>query len=364
MAVLVTGGAGFVGSHMVRCLVEAQREVVVVDDLSGGRTEALPEGVPLVVGDVGDPNVLERVFRRHDIDAVVHFAGRIQVGESLVDPRLVWRTNVSGTIALLEAVLDAEVQRFVFSSSGAVYGNPEAVPVTEDEPTRPLNPYGETKLAIEHLLASYGRAYGLSYSALRYFNASGADPDSGLGELHDPETHLVPVALDVALGLRPSVSIFGRDYPTSDGTCVRDYVHVMDVADAHLAALEHLERGGPSGVFNLGTGIGHSVLEVVAACERITGRTIPVTEGARRAGDPPVLLASPRRAEAALGWRARRSSLDRMVEDAWAFHARARLEHGAGEELERVIPSEPRPGETTKPSPRLLREGMELPPFR
>ena len=363
MAVLVTGGAGYIGSHMVRCLVEAQREVVVVDDLSSGHREALPEGVPLVVGDIGDPRTLERVFQRHDVDSVVHFAARIQVGESVVDPRLTWKTNVAGTIALVEAALDAEVQRFIFSSSAAVYGNPEAVPVTEDEPTRPLSPYGETKRSVELMLASYGRAYGLSWAALRYFNACGADPDSGLGELHEPETHLVPVVLDVALGLRPCVSVFGRDYPTSDGTCVRDYVHVMDLADAHLAALEHLERGGPSGIFNLGTGVGHSVAEVIATCERVTGRRIPMVEGARRAGDPAVLVASPRRAEATFGWRARRSSLDRIIEDAWAFHARARLER-AVPEGEAPAYSEPRPGETTKPSARLLREGMGPPEAR
>jgi UDP-glucose 4-epimerase len=326
MAVLVTGGAGYVGSHTVRCLVEAQRDVIVLDDLSSGHREALPEGVPLVTGDVGDRLVLDRIFRKHDIDAVLHFAACTQVGESVIDPRRYWAGNVGATIALLEAALDADVARFVFSSTAAVYGTPEAVPITEEEPMRPQSPYAESKLAIERMLASYERAYGLAHASLRYFNACGADPDSGLGERHDPETHLVPLVLDAVLGRRPDVTVFGRDYPTPDGTCIRDYVHVMDLADAHLAALESLERDGASGAFNLGTGTGHSVAEVIAACERITGRRVPVTDGARRLGDPAVLVASPRRAEMAFGWKARRSTLDRIVEDAWAFRLRA---HGA-----------------------------------
>ncbi len=353
MAVLVTGGAGYIGSHMVRCLVEAQREVVVVDDLSAGHREALPDGVPLVVGDVGDRLVLERALKKLPIDAVIHFAAKIQVGESVVDPRLYWTGNVRSSITLLEAALDAGISRFILSSTAAVYGNTTTVPITEDEPTSPINPYGESKLTIERILASYEKAYGLSYAALRYFNASGADPDSGIGERHDPETHLIPLVLDAALGRRPAITVFGRDYPTDDGTCVRDYIHVMDLADAHLAALEYLERGGASGAFNLGTGTGHSVAEVIATCERVTGRTIPVAEGARRAGDPAVLVASPKRAEGAFGWKARRSSLERIVSDAWAFHVGAHEESPVTRRSEAGEPS-PRPTARTKRSEREL----------
>lgn len=322
MNVCVTGGAGYIGSHMVRALLRDGHEVVVIDDLSAGHADALPQGIPFVRADVRDHAAVTRALRDHAVEAVLHFASRIQVGESVADPRLYWRDNLAAGIGLLEAVLDAGVKRLVLSSTAAVYGDPVRVPLDEDHPTNPVNPYGVTKLAIERLLADYARAYGLSYVALRYFNASGADVGSGLGERHDPETHLIPIVLEAASGKRPHVTVFGDDWPTPDGTCVRDYIHVMDLADAHLAALAHLARGGESGAFNLGTGRGHSVNEVIAAARRVTGREIAVVRGPRRAGDPPELVASAERATRVLGWTAKRASLDEIVRDAWAWHAR------------------------------------------
>lgn len=318
MPILVTGGAGYIGSHMVACLRDAGREVVVVDDLSSGHAAVVPEGVPFLRADVGDPSAMKRVLQAHAIDAIVHFAAKIQVGESVTNPRAYWRGNVLATMELLDCALEAGVKRFVFSSTAAVYGTPGRVPISETDPTIPINPYGETKLAIERMLAAYARAYDLRFCALRYFNAAGADAARGLGERHDPETHLVPLVLDAALGRRPHVTVFGRDYDTADGTCVRDYIHVADLAAAHLAALDHLAAGGEGGAFNLGTGKGHSVAEVIAACRRVTGREIPVREGSRREGDPASLVASPRLAQERLGWRATRSDLARIVEDAWA----------------------------------------------
>jgi UDP-glucose 4-epimerase len=324
--VLVTGGAGYVGSHMVCTLRRAGHPVVVVDDLSGGHREALPADVPLVVADVADVPAITATLREHRVTAVLHFASKIQVGESVVAPRLYYKGNLAASIALVESALDAGVEHFILSSTAAVYGAPTSIPIEEDHPAAPVNPYGETKLATERMLAAYSRAYGMRYAALRYFNASGADPDAPqLGERHSPETHLVPIVLEAALGVRPHVTVFGDDYPTPDGTCLRDYVHVLDLCDAHLAALEYLARGGESAAFNLGTGRGHSVKEVVAAAERVAGRPVPVVYGPRRPGDPPALVASCAKAERVLGWRARRSSIDEIVKNAWAFHAR---QHG------------------------------------
>ncbi|HVH44183.1 MAG TPA: UDP-glucose 4-epimerase GalE, partial [Labilithrix sp.] len=313
----MTGGAGFIGSHMVARLCDVGRSVVVVDDLSSGHRGAVPADVPLIVANVADSDVLATVLERHRVDAIIHFAARIQVGESVQNPRLYWNGNVAATTRLLETALDAGVRAFILSSTAAVYGVPARVPILESDETRPINPYGETKLAIEQMLASYSRAYGLRFAALRYFNAAGADTTRGLGERHEPETHLIPLVLDVALGLRTAITVFGQDYPTPDGTCVRDYIHVVDLADAHLAALEYLERGGESGAFNLGTGVGHSVGEVIAACRTVTGCEIPAELGPRREGDPASLVASPRLAEERFGWRATRSSLANIVADAW-----------------------------------------------
>ncbi len=320
MAVLVTGGAGFIGSHMVACLRDAGRDVVVVDDLSSGHREVVPPDVPFVTANVADRAAIASVVERHRVDAIIHFAARIQVGESVTDPRLYWTGNVAATTQLLECALDAGVRSFILSSTAAVYGTPAHVPILESDPTRPITPYGETKLAIERMLASYTHAYGLRHAALRYFNAAGADASRGLGERHDPETHLIPLVLDAALGDRDALTVFGRDYDTPDGTCIRDYVHVMDLADAHLAALEYLERDGESGAFNLGTGHGHSVDEVIRTCAAVTGREIPVVYGRRREGDPASLVASPLLAQERFGWKATRSSLERIVTDAWEAH--------------------------------------------
>jgi UDP-glucose 4-epimerase len=300
---------------MVRALVGAGHRVVVIDDLSTGHADALERGVDFVHADVRARDIVTRVLETRSVETIFHFASRIQVGESVVEPRLYYRDNLGAAVELLERALDAKVPYFILSSTAAVYGSPEHTPIEEGHPTEPVNPYGETKLAIEKMLASYRHAYGLSYAALRYFNAAGAEP--GLAERHDPETHLIPLVLDAVLGRRPKITVFGDDYPTPDGTCIRDYVHVTDLADAHLAALVHLTRGGESGAFNLGTGRGHSVREVIDAARRITGREIPTALGARREGDPPVLVASADRAKKVLGWEATRSSLDRIVADAW-----------------------------------------------
>ncbi len=337
MSVLITGGAGYIGSHMVSALLRAGREPVVIDSLVTGHREAVPASVPLLVADVADRGRVAAFLRERRVKAVMHFASRIQVGESVADPRLYYAGNLAAAVGLVDACLDAGVERFILSSTAAVYGSPAEVPITEAQAPAPINPYGETKLAIEKMLASYERAYGLRYAALRYFNAAGAAPELGLGERHDPETHLIPIVLDAALGRRPHVSVYGVDYPTPDGTCVRDYVHVLDLADAHLAALDHLERGGESGAFNLGTGTGHSVAEVIEAVRRVTGRAVATVEGPRRAGDPAALVASPARAERAFGWRATRSTLERIVRDAWRFHERA-----FGESARATQPHHPR----------------------
>jgi UDP-glucose 4-epimerase len=323
MNVCVTGGAGYIGSHMVRVLRRAGHGVVVIDDLSAGHADALPVDVPLVRADVRDRGAVATALRDHRVEAVLHFASRIQVGESVVKPLLYWRDNLGAAIALVETALDAGAKHFVLSSTAAVYGDPVRVPLDEDHPTAPVNPYGETKLAMERMLADYARAYGISYAALRYFNASGADTEAGIGERHDPETHLIPIVLEAALGRRPHVTLFGDDYATPDGTCVRDYIHVLDLAEAHLVALAYLRRGGESGPFNLGTGQGHSVREVIEVAKRVTKRDIPVVMGPRRAGDSPELVASADRAARVLGWTAKRSSLEEIVRDAWVWHSRS-----------------------------------------
>jgi UDP-glucose 4-epimerase len=319
-SVLVTGGAGYIGSHMARRLLASGLSVVIVDNLSTGHAAAIPADVEFVHGDVRDRRRMTELLRARRIKTVFHFASRIQVGESVADPRLYWRDNLVAGIALIESSLDAGVDGFILSSPAAVYGNPARVPIDEEHPTRPVNAYGETKLALERMLRDCARAYGLRFVSLRYFNASGADADGCSGELHEPETHLIPLVLDVAIGRRSHVTIHGRDYDTPDGTCVRDYVHVCDLADAHLAAIGYLDRGGESGIFNLGTGRGHSVREIVEVARRVTGRDIAVRYGGRRPGDPPVLVASPARAARLLGWQPRRSNIDEIVRDAWAWH--------------------------------------------
>jgi UDP-glucose 4-epimerase len=324
MKTLVTGGAGYIGSHMVKLLAARGHQVVVVDDMSAGHRDAVPPGVPFVLADVGSAVDMAAVLRNHHVDAVFHFAAKIRVEQSVAEPRLYWNGNVVATLGLLEAVLDAgTVKAFVQSSTAAVYGTPHAVPIDEDHPKDPTSPYGETKLAVERALAAYGHGHGLRWAALRYFNAAGADHEAGLGERHDPETHLIPIVLEVAAGKRQSLAIYGTSWPTSDGTCLRDYVHVTDLCEAHLVAVDHLLRGGACGAFNLGSGQGHTVREIVEVARRVTGRPIATHDAPPRAGDPPALVAKVERAANVLGWRATRSDLTRIVSDAWAWKLRA-----------------------------------------
>jgi UDP-glucose 4-epimerase len=322
-SVLVTGGAGYIGSHTVKELRRRGWDTVVFDNLSGGRRE-FAAGAELVVGDLRDPAALRAVLGGRPFTAVLHFASLIPVGESYADPRKYYEHNLVTSLNLLGAVRDAGVRAVIFSSTAAVYGVPEAVPIVENHPLRPINPYGQTKAVVETMLKDYGRAYGLNYVSLRYFNASGADPDGALGECHDPETHLIPNVLLAALGRRPAVDVFGTDFPTPDGTAVRDYIHVSDLAAAHALALEYLFRGGVSQSINLGTNQGYSVREVLARAEALTGRKVPHIDRPRREGDVPVLLASSAKAESLLGWKRSYSDLDTILRTAWAWHSRNR----------------------------------------
>ena len=315
--VLVTGGAGYIGSHTVRLLGERGVPVVVFDDLSTGHRGAVD--TDLVVGDLGDREALERVFVERRPRSVIHFAARCTVAESVADPGRYYGQNVGGTWNLLEAMREHGCAEIVFSSTCAVYGTPARVPIEEDAPRMPINPYGRSKLMVEQMLEDYGAAYGTRTAALRYFNAAGASPDGRLGEDHRPETHLIPLVLEVARGRREAVQIFGADHPTPDGTCIRDYVHVVDLADAHLRALAQLQAGRPQLACNLGTGSGHSVREVVEVARAVTGRPIPERAVARREGDPPELVSGGQRARTLLGWSPGRSGLTQIVEDAWRF---------------------------------------------
>lgn len=312
---LVTGGAGYIGSHAVKALGEAGRRVVVYDDLSEGHRAAV-RGAEIVEGDTRDVARLREVITAHAVTSVMHFAAWAAVGESVADPAGYYRNNVVGTLGLLEAMAREEVPLFIFSSTAAVFGEPERVPIDESHPTRPINPYGETKLIVERALAHYERAYGIRSICLRYFNAAGADPEGELGEDHHPERHLIPLALGAAAG-GPPLRVFGTDYPTPDGTCLRDYIHVTDLARAHVLALEGLEAGRASTVYNLGNGRPYSVREVLAAVERVTGRPVMQEVAARRPGDPAVLYASSARIKADLGWRPRFEDLDTIVGTAW-----------------------------------------------
>jgi UDP-glucose 4-epimerase len=319
MRVLITGGAGYVGSHAVRSFQSAGHQVWVYDNLSEGHAAAVPADV-LVKGDLADGQALEALLRSCRIEAVIHFAAFCYVGESVQDPEKYYVNNLANTLQLLRAMRRAEVQRFVFSSTCATYGVPSRVPITEDEPQRPINPYGRAKLAVEWVLADFAHAYGLGYAALRYFNAAGANEAGDIGEDHEPETHLIPIALQAALGQRSHVEIFGTDYETPDGTCIRDYIHVDDLAEAHRLALDRLQPGRGL-LLNLGSEVGSSVRDVLDACRQITGRPIPVKEGPRRPGDPPVLVASSRKAQEILGWRPRYRQLKDIVASAWRWHS-------------------------------------------
>jgi UDP-glucose-4-epimerase GalE len=300
---------------------------VVYDSLVLGHRSAVRWG-PFVEGDIGDKGKLVETFRRYEIDDVLHFAAFAYVGESVRRPEKYFHNNVAQSLVLLDAIVESKVSNVVFSSSCATYGSPEKLPITEDTPQLPVNPYGETKLVIERALRWYGAAHNISWTALRYFNAAGADADGELGEEHSPETHLIPLVLDAALG-RGIIEIYGEDYPTPDGTCVRDYIHVSDLADAHVSALRYLAAGGESAALNLGTGRGHSVAEVIRTAERVTGRPIPQRVAGRRPGDPPVLVADPSRAAAVLGWKPQLSSLDNIVSSAWKWHSNPLRKTGA-----------------------------------
>jgi UDP-glucose-4-epimerase GalE len=321
--ILVTGGAGYIGSHTRYFLQKRGHSVLVVDNLSRGYRNAVPEDL-LHVLDIRETEKLEKLLIDERVEAVIHFAAYIAVGESNKVPELYFANNVGGSLALFGAMLRAGVKHVVFSSTAAVYGVPARVPITEDEPYAPINPYGESKVMVEKILGWLDRYRELRGISLRYFNACGAEPEAGLGERHDPETHLIPLILDAVLTGKP-VTLFGDDYPTPDGTCIRDYIHVSDLAEAHIFAIEHLLAGGPSDVFNVGTGSGHSVKEVVAAVEGVTGKKVPHTIGPRREGDPPSLVADSKKLQSTLGWRPQREELDRIVADAWQFALAKRL---------------------------------------
>jgi len=320
MKVLVAGGAGYIGSHCVRQLIAAGHEPVVLDNFAYGHRGAVPAGVKLLEASLGDAPALDRIFAAERIDLVMHFAAFCYVGESVTDPLKYYQNNVAATLTLLAAMLKHGVKKFVFSSTCATYGVPEKMPMTEDLPQAPINPYGQTKLDVENMLKAFARAYGLSFAAFRYFNAAGAAEDASIGEAHDPETHLIPLAIWAAQGKRPALEVFGTDYPTPDGTCLRDYVHVDDLSRAHIAAFAHLARPGTALFYNLGTGMPTSVLEVIKAVEKVTGLKVPVKYSPRREGDPPALYANSQKAQRELGWQPKFRSIEPIVETAWRWH--------------------------------------------
>jgi len=318
MNVMVVGGAGYIGSHAVRILLDAGHNVCVYDNLSRGHREAVPDGM-LVVGELADRPKVVATLREKKIDAVMHFAAYALVNESVTDPALYYKNNVVAALELLEAMREADVKKIVFSSTTATYGEPDIVPIAETTLQQPINPYGFTKLVVEQALADYAAAYGFAYAALRYFNAAGARPDGTIGEDHDPESHLIPIILQVALGQRENITVFGDDYPTHDGTCIRDYIHIDDLGAAHLLAMEKLEAGKGICV-NLGTGRGTSVREIIEACREVTGHAIPEVMGQRRAGDPPELIADATLAGERLGWKPQYMDVKSIVETAWKWH--------------------------------------------
>ena len=319
--ILVTGGAGYVGSHACKALAARGYRPVVYDNLVYGREAAVKWG-PLEIGDIADRATLDAAIERHQPQAVMHFAAFTYVGESVADPGKYYRNNVVGTLSLLEAMRDHQIDRLVFSSTAATYGTPDVVPISEDAPKAPINPYGQSKWTAETMIADFAAAHGLRAAALRYFNAAGADPDGEIGECHDPESHLIPLAMQAVTGDGPPLTLFGDDYPTPDGTCIRDYIHVADLADAHVRALEWLDGNSGAHAFNLGTGHGASVRQVLDAIERVAGKPVPHAIGPRRVGDPAELVADPAKAMSELGWTPKMSDLDNIVATAWAWHRR------------------------------------------
>lgn len=320
MSILVLGGAGYIGSHTALALVKAGRDVVVADNLETGFRAAVPAAARFYEGDIRDRAFVDGLLEQEQIDGVIHFAANSQVGESMAKPLKYYDNNLCGTKTLLESMVAHGVDKIVFSSTAATYGEPERVPIAETDRTCPTNCYGETKLAMERMMKWVSAAHGLRFVALRYFNACGAEPDASIGEAHNPETHLIPLILQVPQGKRSHISVFGNDYPTPDGTCIRDYIHVCDLAQAHILALEYLMNGGQNEVFNLGNGVGFSVLEVLEEARRVTGHPIPARMEARRAGDPAQLIASSDKAKAVLGWKPVYDSLHTIIETAWAWH--------------------------------------------
>jgi len=337
MTVLITGGAGYIGSHMVHALVDAGELVAVLDNLSTGFRSALPASIPLFVGDVGDQNLVAKIIRDCKINAVIHFAGSIVVPDSLRDPLGYYRNNTVNTRALIESTVKGGVKHFIFSSTAAVYGNPAVLPVREDAPSRPMSPYGTSKLMSEIMLHDVAAAHDFRYVILRYFNVAGADPKQRTGQSNPAATHLIKVGVETALGMRPRLDVYGTDYPTPDGTCVRDYVHVSDLARAHSAALAHLRRGGAAMTFNCGYGHGYSVLDVIGAIERTIGRTLPVQMVGRRPGDPANLVADVSRIHSALEWKPEFDNLDTIVSHALAWERLLQEAHKATER--QVVPA-------------------------
>lgn len=323
-SILVTGGAGYIGSHACKALFQAGYRPVAYDNLVYGHREAVRWG-PLEIGDIRDRARLEVVLARHRPSAVMHFAAYAYVGESVQDPGKYYRNNVAGTLTLLEALRDRGIDRFIFSSTCATYGVPEQIPIDETHPQQPINPYGASKLMIERMLRDFEQAHGLRAMALRYFNAAGADPEGETGEAHDPETHLIPLVLEAAAGRRPAIQVFGDDYDTPDGTCLRDYIHVTDLAWAHVLALRALEDGAAGTAYNLGNAQGHSVREIIDQARRITGARIPIEIGPRRAGDPPRLVGDATRIRQDLGWQPRYAAIDTILATAWRWHQRASI---------------------------------------
>lgn len=320
MAILVLGGAGYIGSHTVYELIGSGADVVVADNLETGHREAVHPQARFYQGDIRSRDFLDRLFQQEAIDAVIHFAANSLVGESMMNPLKYYDNNLCGTKVLLEAMVAHNVRKIVFSSTAATYGEPVNIPILETDPTHPTNTYGETKLAMERMFHWAGKAHGLRYVSLRYFNACGAHKSGKIGEMHQPETHLIPIILQVPLGKRKSVSIYGEDYDTRDGTCVRDYIHVTDLAQAHILAVEYLNRGGESDIFNLGNGVGFTVKEVIECARKVTGHPIPAISAPRRAGDPAQLVASSEKAKNILGWNPQYDDLETIIASAWNFH--------------------------------------------
>jgi UDP-glucose 4-epimerase len=320
MAILVLGGAGYIGSHTALELVKSGRDVVIADSLVTGYNKAIPEKARFYQGDIRDFEFLDNLFQQEKIDAVIHFAAYSLVGESVANPLKYYGNNLYGTKILLEAMVKNNIDKIVFSSTAATYGEPENIPVLESDRTCPTNPYGETKLAVEKMFKWVAEAHGLRYVSLRYFNACGADENGIIGEAHNPESHLIPIILQVPNGKRETISIYGTDYDTPDGTCIRDYIHVTDLAQAHILAVKYLYNGGKSDIFNLGNGVGYSVREVIETARKVTGRPIPVTETSRRAGDPARLVASSEKAKRILGWKPVHNCLEEIIASAWNWH--------------------------------------------